>query len=60
MDENKKLIVSELIDIFNSHPELRFGQVIENIKAQSSGDLFYLSDCTVLVMIKDYVKSTKD
>ena len=47
--------IKVLTEGWANNPDLRFGQIIENIKRYSNkSDLFYLEDEDMLKIIKDY------
>ena len=47
--------IKVLTEAWANNPDLRFGQIIENIKRYSNkSDLFYLEDEDMLQIIRDY------
>lgn len=47
--------IKVLTEAWSNNPDLRFGQIIENIKRYSNkSDLFYIEDEDMLQIIKEY------
>lgn len=57
-------ICSRLAYAWKTCPDLRLGQIIENVKLENKidekGDLFYVEDYSMICMIEDYVYSNAD
>lgn len=53
-DPNRTWPVSQkLLTLWNLYPELRLGQLLDNLAVLNDKDLFYLEDDELLVLIED-------
>jgi len=57
-------ICRRLANAWKTCPDMRLGQIIENVKIANKidekGDLFYVEDYSMIGMIEDYVYSNAD
>jgi len=54
--EEKKKIITELLEAWLKVPELRLGQLIECAKPKSLDDIFYIEDETLIKNIQKFIK----
>jgi len=55
-DEDKKEVISEVLEIWKKYPKLRLGQLIENavLTILSETNLFFIEDSEFVEMLKKY------
>jgi hypothetical protein len=53
-NRHRKLILKELERLWNEHPDLRLGQLIQNVS--HLGDTYYLEDDELIELLKDIYK----
>ena len=63
MDKTKREFLGVLATIFTNQPDLRVGQIIEDIKSYDQPDLYYTDDKKVVAILKamimEYGKNCK-